>query len=83
MAELHDWLADHHATSGSVWLVTYKKSVPGKYVSREEVLDELLCFGWIDGIRRKFDHPLLVNCVRARGQMVSLLSHSSGANQLV
>jgi hypothetical protein len=29
--------------------------VPEKYVSIDEVLDELLCFGWIDGIRRKLD----------------------------
>jgi hypothetical protein len=31
------------------------KQVPEKYVSIDEVLDELLCFGWIDGIRRKLD----------------------------
>ena len=53
--DLRSWLTENHTQQESVWLVTYKKSVPKKYVSRWEVLDELLCFGWIDGIRRKLD----------------------------
>jgi uncharacterized protein YdeI (YjbR/CyaY-like superfamily) len=51
--ELRTWLVKNHSQSDSVWLVSYKKNVPEKYVSRWEVLDELICFGWIDGIRRK------------------------------
>ena len=35
--------------------MTYKKHTGHKYVSRQEILDEVLCFGWIDGIRRKLD----------------------------
>ena len=53
--ELRLWLLENHNKSDSVWLVTYKKSEPNKYISRWQVLDELLCFGWIDGIRRKLD----------------------------
>ncbi len=52
---LRAWLMKHHRQPESVWLVTYKKSQPDKYISRWEVLDELICFGWIDGIRRKLD----------------------------
>lgn len=54
-SQLRDWLEAHHSQTESVWLVTYKKHVADKYVSVGEVLDELLCFGWIDGIRRKLD----------------------------
>lgn len=54
-AELRQWLWANHHQDDSIWLVTYKKIEPGKYVSREEVLDELICFGWIDGVRRKLD----------------------------
>ncbi len=50
--ELRDWLVKHHAQSESVWLVTWKKAAKAPYVSRDEVLDELIAFGWIDGIRR-------------------------------
>lgn len=38
-----------------MWLVTFKKSVPDKYADRWDVLDELLCFGWINGRRMKLD----------------------------
>ena len=53
--ELRAWLSAHQQQEESVWLVTYKKHVTDKYLSTSEVLDELLCFGWIDGIRRKLD----------------------------
>jgi uncharacterized protein YdeI (YjbR/CyaY-like superfamily) len=51
--QLRDWLLQNHIQQESIWLVTYKKEVPEKYVSVQEVLDELLCFGWIDGVRKK------------------------------
>lgn len=55
VAGLREWLEVNHAQEASIWLVTFKKHVEGKYVSREEVLDEILCFGWIDGRRKKLD----------------------------
>ena len=54
-AQLRKWLLKNFKQEESVWLVTYKKTDKEKYVSREEVLDELISFGWIDGIRRKLD----------------------------
>ena len=54
-AQLRDWLAVHHAQEHSIWLVTDKKHLGQTYVSTAEILDEILCFGWIDGIRRKLD----------------------------
>ena len=53
--ELHDWLLAHHDQDEAVWLVTWKKAVPERYVSREQVLDQLVAFGWTDGIRRRLD----------------------------
>ncbi len=52
--ELRVWLEVNYSQPESVWLVTYKKSIPDKYVDRWDVLDELICFGWIDGMRRKY-----------------------------
>ena len=54
-ADLRRWLEANHARTASIWLVTYKKSVPDRYVSAAEVLDEVLCFGWIDGRRKKLE----------------------------
>lgn len=64
--ELRSWLMQHHRQPQSVWLVTWKKSEPQRYVSREEVLDELLCFGWIDGIRRKLDAQRTMQLIAKR-----------------
>lgn len=64
--ELRDWLLAHHGTAESVWLVTYKKHVADKYLSTGQVLDELLCFGWIDGIRRKLDDDRTMQLIAPR-----------------
>ncbi|WP_194778358.1 YdeI/OmpD-associated family protein [Pararhodonellum marinum] len=64
--ELKAWLDQHHAQKESVWLVTFKKTVPDKYLSTSEVLDELLCFGWIDGIRRKLDEHRTMQLISPR-----------------
>lgn len=53
--ELRQWLADNHATAETVWLVTFKKQVPEKYVPYDDVVEEVICFGWIDSLPRKLD----------------------------
>jgi uncharacterized protein YdeI (YjbR/CyaY-like superfamily) len=63
---LREWLLQNHTQKESIWLVTYKKEVPEKYVSVQEVLDELLCFGWIDGIRRKLDDKRTMQLIAQR-----------------
>ena len=65
-AQLRAWLVKNNAQQKSIWLVTFKKQVPDKYVSMQEVLDELLCFGWIDGIRRKLDHDRTMQLIAPR-----------------
>ena len=64
--ELRNWLMINHTQLESVWLVTYKKNEADKYVSRWEVLDELICFGWIDGIRRKLDDRRTMQLISRR-----------------
>lgn len=64
--ELREWLHLHHAQQESVWLVTFKKSMPNKYVSTSEVLGELLCYGWNDGIRRKLDEHRTMQLILPR-----------------
>jgi uncharacterized protein YdeI (YjbR/CyaY-like superfamily) len=64
--QLREWLQQNHSQKGSIWLVTYKKEISEKYVSVQEVLDELLCFGWIDGIRRKLDEQKTMQLISPR-----------------
>lgn len=53
-AELRAWLAANHATSGTVWLATYKRHHPD-YLDWESLVQELLCWGWIDSLPRSID----------------------------
>jgi len=66
--DLRRWLAEHHAQEESVWLVRYRKSVPKRFVDRLAVLDELLCFGWIDGLARKLDEQRTMQLISPRRQ---------------
>jgi len=54
-AELRAWLEQHHASSASVWLVTHKKAQGPVHVPYAAVVEELLCFGWIDSLPRALD----------------------------
>jgi uncharacterized protein YdeI (YjbR/CyaY-like superfamily) len=64
--ELRAWLEANHVQTEAVWLITYKKHVVGKYVSVDEVLDQVLCFGWIDGIRRRLDEDRTMQMLSPR-----------------
>ena len=64
--QLRTWLFKHHAQDQSVWLITFLKHVEDRYVSRNEVLDVLLCFGWIDGIRRKLNGKQTMQLISPR-----------------
>ncbi|MFN3760662.1 MAG: YdeI/OmpD-associated family protein [Algoriphagus aquaeductus] len=82
-AELRNWLEQHHQQEESVWLVTYLKSIPEKYLSREEVLDELICFGWIDGIRRKLDERRTMQLISPRRVQHWAKSYKDRAAKLI
>jgi uncharacterized protein YdeI (YjbR/CyaY-like superfamily) len=49
------WLEKHHATEPEVWLVYYKKHTGKTTLSYDDSVKEALCFGWIDGIRKRID----------------------------
>lgn len=65
-ADLRAWLAANHAQDDSVWVVTYKKHMGDKYVSTDDILDAVLCFGWVDGIRRKLDDDRTMQLIAPR-----------------
>lgn len=50
-----NWLQKNHATKRSVWLIMYKKSSGKPTILYNEVVEEALCFGWIDSVPRKRD----------------------------
>lgn len=82
-AELRLWLVENHAREESIWLVRFKKSVPGKFVDRLALLDELLCFGWIDGIARKLDDERTMQLISPRQQRAWAKSYKDRAAELI
>jgi uncharacterized protein YdeI (YjbR/CyaY-like superfamily) len=50
-----DWLAANHVRPEGVWVVTHKKRPGAAHVPYGEIVDEALCFGWIDSLPRKLD----------------------------
>jgi uncharacterized protein YdeI (YjbR/CyaY-like superfamily) len=54
-AEFRKWLAAHHATERELLVGFYKKGSGTPGISYKEAVDEALCFGWIDGIKKRVD----------------------------
>lgn len=52
---LHKWLAANHAKSEELWVGFYKKGSGKPSITWPESVDEALCFGWIDGVRKSID----------------------------
>ncbi len=53
--DLRRWLEENHDSKTAVWLVLYKKKASGTTITWSELVDEALCFGWIDSVRRPID----------------------------
>ncbi len=49
------WLQENHATAGELIVGFWKKATGRPSITWPESVDEALCFGWIDGIRRRLD----------------------------
>jgi len=54
-ADLRAWLKANHVSSDLLWVGYYKKATGKQSITWEESVQEALCFGWIDGVRRSRD----------------------------
>jgi uncharacterized protein YdeI (YjbR/CyaY-like superfamily) len=64
--ELRDWLDANHATADELWLGYYKKASGRPSVDWSQVVDEALCVGWIDGVRKSLDDEVSVQRLTPR-----------------
>ncbi len=53
-AEMRSWLRKNHRTSQGAWFVTRKVSAGGT-IAWNDIVEEALCFGWVDSLPRKVD----------------------------
>ena len=50
-----DWLASHHDKADEVWIKIHKVGSGLPSITPKEAIDVVLCWGWIDAIRKSFD----------------------------
>ena len=54
-SELEEWLDESHGKAKELRVGFYKKSSAKGGITYPEALDQALCFGWIDGVRKNID----------------------------
>jgi uncharacterized protein YdeI (YjbR/CyaY-like superfamily) len=56
-----EWLEENHDRASELWVGFYKKGSGRPSITYHEALDEALCFGWIDGVRKSLDEASYTN----------------------
>jgi uncharacterized protein YdeI (YjbR/CyaY-like superfamily) len=70
-AEFEQWLGAEHATAPGAYLVIAKKGAPEPTLTQPEMVEALLCFGWIDGrVQRLDDHHFTTRVTPRRSRSV-------------
>lgn len=60
-AKWREWLDANHATATEVIVGYYRTGLSRPGITWKESVDEALCYGWIDGVRRKIDDESYCN----------------------
>lgn len=50
-----EWLEKNHEIRNFIWLIFHKKKSPNPNLTWSEAVDEALCFGWIDSVKKTID----------------------------
>lgn len=80
--QLWVWLAGNCTRQAGVWLVTWKAARRDRYVSREEVLDALIAYGWIDGRRMVLDADRTMQLISPRREQSWAQTYKDRAERL-
>ena len=54
-ADFRTWLEKNHATATELWVGFYTKDSGKPSITWPDSVDQALCFGWIDGLRKRVD----------------------------
>ncbi len=60
-SEFREWLEQNHDSAKELWVGFYKKDSGKAGITWPEAVDQALCFGWIDGIRKRVDETSYTN----------------------
>ena len=62
------WLAQHHGTEDEIWIKIHKVGSGLKSITPKEAIDVVLCWGWIDAIRKGLDDKSFLQRYTRRGK---------------
>jgi uncharacterized protein YdeI (YjbR/CyaY-like superfamily) len=63
----YKWLAKHHDKEDEVWIKIHKVDSGLKSITPKEAIDVVLCWGWIDGLRKGLDKQSFLQRYSPRG----------------
>ena len=82
--EFRRWLAAHHDKERELLVGFFKKSSGQPGISYKEAVDEALCFGWIDGIKKRVDeHRYTHRFSPRKADSVWSLVNTNRVNELI
>ena len=64
----YHWLAEHHDSEDEVWIRIFKKGSGIESIDAVQAIDVVLCWGWIDAIRKGWDDVSFVQRYTRRGK---------------
>lgn len=67
-AAFEHWLSQHHHSEPEVWIRIFKKGSGIPTISAIEAIDVVLCWGWIDAIRKGYDDVSFIQRYVPRGK---------------
>jgi len=53
--DFRHWLSEHHDEADELWVGFYRKATGKPTMTWPQSVDEALCYGWIDGLRKSID----------------------------
>jgi uncharacterized protein YdeI (YjbR/CyaY-like superfamily) len=73
-SEWRNWLETHHPFKTEVWLQRFRKETGKPSINYDDMVEECLCFGWIDGVVKKLDDESNVQRITPRRKKGTYLS---------
>src|SRR5688572_25935230 len=67
-ASFYEWLRKHHDKEDEVWIKIHKVGAGLKSITPKEAIDVVLCWGWIDAVRKSLDATSYLQRYTRRGK---------------
>lgn len=64
--DLSEWLKVNHATESELWVKMFKKNTGIQSITWNELVIEVLCWGWIDGVKKSIDDQAYLQRITPR-----------------